>query len=132
MTKQSLLEHAGQEAAEYKWLASEKAGRDLGDEAVREWERLYWLSFCRHRWVEHLQGDVYWEEFDEDHFRLLKRVPFRASPELVDLVVHKFRRVGENLDIIVWAIDEGQDVQAVIEVLEHLDINTQREAWMSL
>jgi len=132
VTKLSLLERASEEAREYRWLESQRVGRDLGDQAIEDWNRRFWLSFCRHRWVEHLEGRVYWKEFDEDHFGLLKRTRFRAPPKLVQNVIEKFRHVGENLDIIVWAIEEGHDVSAVIEVLARLDINSQRDTWMNL
>lgn len=41
----SLLSDAMDEADRYKWIISEKAGRDLGDEAVLEWFRLYWSEW---------------------------------------------------------------------------------------
>lgn len=34
----------------YKWLESERAGRDLADKAVMEWIRKYAISF--RRWAE--------------------------------------------------------------------------------
>lgn len=35
----------------YKWIESEKAGRDLGDSAVREWILKYAAAF-RQQWEE--------------------------------------------------------------------------------
>lgn len=40
-----LLASAMDEADKYKWIQSEKAGRDLGDVAVLEWFRTHWLEW---------------------------------------------------------------------------------------
>lgn len=47
--KQVNLEQAKQ-IERYKWIESEKAGRDLADEAVHEWIRKYAISF--RKWAE--------------------------------------------------------------------------------
>ena len=39
MEKSSVYFESEQEALRYKWIESEKAGRDLGDVAIRRWQR---------------------------------------------------------------------------------------------
>lgn len=39
------LAKALDEADKYKWIASEKAGRDLGDQIIMEWFKTNWTSF---------------------------------------------------------------------------------------
>lgn len=41
------LTKALDEADKYKWIASEKAGRDLGDQAIMEWFRNSWPTFYK-------------------------------------------------------------------------------------
>src|SRR5437867_3217749 len=60
----SVYEEAEKAVREHKWLASERAGHDLGHDAVREWTKSYWLQFYRWRFVQHLRGEVFWKEFD--------------------------------------------------------------------
>jgi hypothetical protein len=121
---QSLHECGADEAQKHKWIESEKAGRDLGDEAVRSWVSRHWNGFLRERWVEHLQGKAFWVELDHDDFGLLQR-EFRNSNLLQEIL----RRVicgGENLDILNWAIDEGLPIPDIFEILEAIDINSRR------
>lgn len=122
-----LFEEATREAHQHKWIESEKAGRDLGDQAIRDWHKHFWRSFCRERWVEHLQGIAFWEELDNDDFGLLT-IKFHDNTSLVDRIVEKLTAGGENLDVIQWAIEKKQDVNDVIEVLKILDINSRRLA----
>jgi len=131
VTRQCLATHAREEARRYRWLQIEKAGCDLGEAALRDWNHRHWPSFCRHRWVEHLEGHIFWEGFDEGHFGLLDEAAFTAPAEVVEMILDRLRQGGENLDIIVWAFEEGHEVSDVIEVLERLDINAQHDTWLS-
>lgn len=112
------------EAFRHKWIESEKAGHDLGDPAIRDWIRAHWHGFLRERWLEHLQGRTFWIELDHDDYGLLLRV-FRDSQLLVP-ILDRLKAGGENLDVLNWAIDTGQDMPAVVEILEALDINSRR------
>jgi hypothetical protein len=56
MDKLSVYVEGEQEALRYKWIESEKAGRDLGEAAIRRWVQDHWWGYLRARWVEHLQG----------------------------------------------------------------------------
>jgi hypothetical protein len=53
------------------------------------------------------------------------RTAFQAS-ELIDLIVEQLKHGGENLDIIWWAGDNSLPMNEVIEILEVLDVNSQR------
>lgn len=110
------------EALRYKWIASEKAGKDLGDGVIYEWLERHWLGWCRERWLEHLLGEVCWVEFGAETSGLLRRT-FRGEGNLLGRVLEQIRRGWENLDIIIWASENGLDVGEVIEVLVIADIN---------
>jgi hypothetical protein len=122
--KYSVHEHSFVEALRHKWIASEKAGRDLGDLAIRTWVREHWNGFLRARWLEHLQGRTFWIELDHNDFGLLQRA-FRDS-ELIEKILDRLKHGKENLDILCWAIDQRQPMDEVLEILESLDINSRR------
>ncbi|MBN2713506.1 MAG: response regulator [Planctomycetes bacterium] len=123
----TLFEEAIKEAHRHKWIESEKAGRDLGDSIIREWHKDYWRTFCRERWIEHLQGVNFWVELDNDDFGLLNR-KFHDNTSLVNRIVDMLKSGGENLDVIQWAVEHDENVDEVIEVLKILDINSRRLA----
>jgi len=113
-----------QEAKRHKWIESEKAGRDLGEWAIRCWVREHWNGFLRERWLEHLQGRTFWIELDHDDFGLLRR-EFRDS-SLLEEIVSRLKVGQENLNVLVWAIENGLPMEDVVEILEALDINSRR------
>ncbi len=122
-TQLSLQRCGEEEAHRFKWIQSEKAGRDLGDQAIKLWIRQHWNGFLRHRWLEHLQGKTYWVELQKADFGLLQR-QFQNSP-LLDKIVERLILLKENLDIIWWAQDAFQEAerQEVLKILEALDVN---------
>ena len=120
-----LFRLAIQEAEKHKWIESQKAGRDLGEAALRDWSRRFWWRWCRDRWIEHLSGERFWSELDQQDFGLLKRA-FHPDTELIQAIVVRIKAGGENLDIIQWAQARGYHLNAVIEVLKLLDINSRR------
>lgn len=120
----SLHECGEEEARRFKWIESEKAGRDLGETAIRAWIGQHWNGFLRHRWLEHLQGKAFWIELDQGDFGLLQRA-FKNSP-LIDPILEHFKRGGENLDIILWAMQLKISMGDVLEILEALDVNSRR------
>ncbi len=69
----SVFRAAAEEAHRYKWIGSERAGRDLGPEALRRWAGQHWRGFLRACCLEHLQGRRYWVELDRGDFGLLAR-----------------------------------------------------------
>jgi hypothetical protein len=116
-----------QEAQRYRWIESERAGRDLGEPAIHRWVQVHWCGYIRARWLEHLQGKRFWVELDRDDFGLLQR-KFQDCPLLLDRILDRLKSGQENLDIILWAIDWGIPFEPVCEILEALDINSRRLA----
>ena len=123
-TRLSLHQCGEEEALRYKWIESEKAGRDLGETAIRSWIGQHWNGFLRHRWLEHLQGKAFWIELDQGDFGLLRRA-FKGSP-LIDPILEHFKHGRENLDIILWAMKINLPMAEVREILEALDVNSRR------
>lgn len=114
------------EADRFKWIASERAGRDLGDEAIRQWVRDHWWNYLRARWLEHLQGTCFWTELDRGDFGLIQRA-FQDRKPLLDQILDRLKDGQENLDIICWAVHtDPATVKHVREILAELDINSRR------
>ncbi|MBE7465278.1 MAG: hypothetical protein HS116_17505 [Planctomycetes bacterium] len=120
-----LFRHALAEAERHKWIESEKAGRDLGEAAIRDWSRRHWWRWCRDRWIEHLSGERYWSELDRADFGILKR-DFHRNLELIACIVELIKHGGENLDIIQWILDHNAPLDDGLEILTLLDINSRR------
>jgi hypothetical protein len=119
------LHRCGEEEAQrHKWIESEKAGRDLGEWAIRTWIRDHWHGFLRHRWIEHLEGKTFWVELAQDDFGLLHRV--FSDSLLIDPILEMIKNGEENLDIIVWAINRDYPMDEVREILRTLDVNSLR------
>jgi hypothetical protein len=129
--KLSVYAEGEREAERFKWIESEKAGRDLGAEAVDHWINRYWSGYCRTRLVEHLNGRRYWQEFGQEHFGLLGR-QFCDDPLLLDRIMDRISDGQENLDVIGWALDWGLNMDDVIDVLEALDVNRHRIAFRAV
>src|SRR5205807_7445575 len=123
MEKSSVYVESEQEALRYKWIESEKAGRDLGEAAIRRWVQLHWWGYLRARWLEHLQGKRFWVELDRGDFGLLQR-RFHDNTLLLDRILDRIKAGQENLDIILWSQDWCIPNDAVFEILEALDINS--------
>jgi len=125
--RESIQQAGAEEALRYKWIESEKAGRDLGDSAIHSWVRRHWNRFVRDCWIEHLEGRAFWTELDQGDFGILRRDS--AAAPLFDEIVQKIRAGGENLDILCWSHDETlsrDDLGRVLQILETLDINSHR------
>jgi len=127
MDKSSVYAESEQEALKYKWIESEKAGKDLGEDAIRRWVKQHWWGYLRARWVEHLQGKCFWVELDRGDFGLLQR-EFHDNTLLLDRILDRLKSGQENLDIIVWALNWGLPITPVLQILEALDINSRRLA----
>jgi hypothetical protein len=115
------------EANRFKWIESEKAGCDLGEQAIRRWVKEHWWGYLRARWLEHLQGKQFWEELDRGDFGLLQR-RFHENTLLLDRILDRLKSGKENLDIIIWALDWGICLDDVCTILQALDINSRRLA----
>ncbi len=127
MDKSSVYIESEQEALRYKWIESEKAGHDLGLDAIRLWVRRHWWGYLRARWLEHLQGKRFWMELDRGDFGLLQR-EFHDNTLLLDRILDRLKAGQENLDIIQWALDWQVPMAPVLHILEALDINSRRLA----
>ncbi len=114
-----------QEALKYKWIESERAGRDLGEAAIKRWVQCHWWGYLRARWLEHLQGKRFWVELDRGDFGLLQR-HFHDNTLLLDRILDRLKEGKENLDIIIWAHSWGIPTDPVLQILEALDINSRR------
>jgi hypothetical protein len=115
------------EAERFKWIESEKAGCDLGEEAIRRWVRDHWWGYLRARWLEHLQGRRFWVELDRGDFGLLHS-QFLDNAVLLDRILDRLKAGQENLQIILWAIEWSIPVEPVLKILKALDINSRRLA----
>ena len=125
--KSSVYDECEKEIQRYKWIESEKAGRDLGEAAIRRWVKEHWWGYLRARWLEHLQGRRFWVELDRGDFGLLLRT-FHDNALLLDRILDRIKAGQENLDIICWAHDWGINTDPLIQILEALDINSRRLA----
>ena len=128
MDKASVQEEGRQEALRHKWIASQQAGRDLGEHAIQCWVRDHWWGFLRARWVEHLQGVMFWTELDRNDFGLLQREFLEIAP-LMHEILNRIKQGQENLDILLWASGRLASMPDVIRILERLDINSRRLAF---
>jgi hypothetical protein len=113
------------EAMRHRWIESEKAGRDLGLDSVRQWCRHFWQVFVRYRWLEHIKGVRRWQELDRGDFGLLT-YELLDEPLLVDRILDRLVAGRENLGVIQWAIEWNIPIDRVHRVLEVLDINSRR------
>ncbi|MCS6978175.1 MAG: hypothetical protein NZM31_14375 [Gemmatales bacterium] len=127
MEKASIFVEGEKEAHVYKWIESEKAGKDLGDDAIRRWVKEHWWGYLRARWIEHLQGRRFWMELDRNDFGLLQR-EFREDQLLLDCILDRIKAGYENLDILLWARTFGMPMDRVFYILERIDINSRRLA----
>jgi hypothetical protein len=125
--KRSVYSDCVLEADRFKWIASEKAGYDLGETAIRQWVREHWSGYLRARWVEHLQGTTFWVELDRGDFGLLQR-EFHERRQLLDQILGWLKCGKENLDVIAWAHSQKLELEPVVEILAALDINSRRLA----
>jgi hypothetical protein len=123
-TRLSVHRIGEEEAQRHKWIESEKAGRDLGEWAIRCWVREHWNGFLRERWLEHLQGRNFWIELDHNDFGLLQR-EFQDS-EVIEDILEMLKGGRENLNVLNWALDNHLPMDEILEILEMLDINSRR------
>ena len=118
----SLHAAAEAEAHRHKWIESQRAGRDLGEAALRHWVREHWGGFLRRCWIEHPEGHAYWIELDRGDFGLLLR-RLRGS-WLLDEVLRRIEAEGENLGILCWCHEcrlDRDEIEEVLAILEALD-----------
>ena len=125
LTPRSLFELAWQEAQQHKYVESQKAGEDLGFDAIDAWQRDHWTVWLRHRWMEHLLGLVCWEEFEFEEFGTLASLQ-DAYSDVFEPVADRALQGDENLDIVVWAGSNRLELDTVIDILGAMDLNKYR------
>jgi hypothetical protein len=124
--KRSVYYEAVAEAERYKWIRSEEAERDLGRDAIEEWNARHFWGWCRMRWLEHLRGEVCYTEFGESDFGRLR--PERwEDPDLLAWIVQMVSEGRENLEILTLAVHQRRLLRRVVDVLEIIDLNTVRD-----
>lgn len=121
----SLFTECQFEIDRHKWFESEKAGRDVGEAAIREWVQKHWWVYLRSRWIEHLQGIRFWMELRQDDFGLLQRI-IPDDRDLLDTVLTKLKAGEENLDVIRWAVETQIPIEPVLHILQAFDVNSHR------
>jgi len=114
-----------QEADAFKWIESQKVGRDLGEFALQLWIQKHWWGFLRARLIEHLQGARYWTELDLEDFGLLQR-EFLDQQPLLNTIVALLLGGNDNLEVILWAHENDKPVELVLKMLERININARR------
>lgn len=124
----SLTAHALVAMDRHKWIESERAGRDLGNDAAHDWIDRFWKGWCRAKLIEHLYGWRCWGAFDEADFGLLTRhtVAFHVPRDTVERVADLLADGGENLDVVTWAVENRVDPEPIIWLLDRIDINAKR------
>jgi hypothetical protein len=126
VVRHSIVSDCQREKEKFKWIVSEKAGYDLGEQAIHQWVRDHWWNYLRARWIEHLHGTYFWTELDRDDFGLIRR-DFQDCKPLLEQILDRLKDGKENLDIICWAHQTiPKSVDLVITILEALDLNSIR------
>jgi hypothetical protein len=120
-----VYEEAERAIQEYKWIESEKAGRDLGAGAERDWIDIHWCTFCRNRLVQHLRGDAFFEEFGAECFGVFAE-RFEELKGLLNAVLERVQQGAENLDLLRWGCQERLPHNQLLQVLIAADINGHR------
>ncbi len=117
-----MTDDAREEAERFRWIESEKAGYDLGEEAIRRWVGLHWSAFVRGRALEHLSGTRFWLAMRREEFGVLA-CAFPDEKELVREIVARLAAGADNLNILEWATDAAVPIDAVCNVLQAIDVN---------
>jgi hypothetical protein len=125
MVKQSIWDDCQCEIARFKWITSERAGRDLGEAAIRRWIMEHWDGYLRARWLDHLYGKTFWIELDRGDFGLLQTA-FKEQALLLDRIMDRIKAGQENLQIINWAIDWHVPSDPMQKILTAIDMNGRR------
>jgi hypothetical protein len=125
----SLTAHAIQALERHKWIESQKAGGNVGSRAYDDWLDRCWKGWTRSKLLEHLYGWRCWAAFDESDFGLFVRstVEHHVAREVLEQVAEILAGGGENLDVINWAVGNGAELDAILWLLDRIDINAKRQ-----
>jgi hypothetical protein len=94
----NISEFAWQELRKHRWIESQKAGHDLGEQACRQWFQCYWSGFFRERWLEHVCGTQLYIDFDDQDFGILNQYDERR--ELVDTLRHRCQSGADYVHVV--------------------------------
>jgi hypothetical protein len=124
----SLQDEARLEALRERWIRSQEAGCDMGEQVIRQWVKKHWAGFLRERWIEHMQGRRFWVELPREEFGLLKRRAVLDACHLLEEIIEQVRCGAENLDIIRWARQTKSTAEqlTIFEILCLININAHR------
>jgi hypothetical protein len=120
-----VYEEADKAIREHKWIESEKAGRDLGVNATRDWIDSYWRTFYRSRLVQHLRGEAFFDEFDTECFGILSE-RFEEVAGMLNMVLERIKEGAENLDLLRWGCQEHLPGNLLLQVLIAANLNGHR------
>ena len=125
----SLTAHALFAIDRHKWIECEQRGSAVGEQAVQEWLDRCWKGWTRARLIEHLYGWRCWGAFGNNDFGLLTRetVDYHVPRVILEGVAEILAGGGENLDVINWALAQSHSLDAIIWLLDHIDINAKRQ-----
>lgn len=109
----------------HKWIETGCVNYDLGEDAVRRWVRDHWHGFLRHKWIDHLEGREFWVELDRGDFGLLQR-EFQDQRPLLKQILNLMKQGHDNLGVLMWAHANDVPTEAVVPILQALDVNSHR------
>ncbi|MCA9056506.1 MAG: hypothetical protein KDA75_21910 [Planctomycetaceae bacterium] len=122
----SVPELARRHAEAHRWYESERLGCDVGPSAYRQWRQLYWRTFCRWRYLEHLLGICCYREFSAEQFGSLRDCLEWSRDTVVEFALH--RVLHEDCEQLEVLFEAPEDVprHRLVEVLAILDFNAAR------
>lgn len=89
MDAKTLFKNQAEEAMKYKWIQSQKAGRDLGEEAVVEWVNKYAKEY-RQEYNECFRSMVSIVKEEVDTNEICKNIDPNCLETLTELIIEKF------------------------------------------
>ena len=125
MQKCSIIADLMEELARHKWNEGCRLGYDLGDRAIDLWEKQHWYGYVRERWIQHITGTNFWEEFNPQEYDIIHR-EHMGPDEVVEFVIEKLRWGWEQLDFCHRQYEKNVQPEYVHIVLSRLNINDHR------
>ena len=82
-------------------------------------------AWLRARLLEHWRAERFWPELDRGDFGLLSASRYPRGTLFAE-VVALIASGAENLTVLTWAVETGQPLEEVIDILTVLDVNARR------
>ena len=87
----TLIDMGAVEAHSHKYILSQKERRDVGAKGFEFYFRQHWIVYAKHRWIEHLFGEIEHPEFCQPaYFRKMHKEVCQFDPEIVEYVKRRF------------------------------------------